>query len=308
MMITILHGLSMALADSVPGVSGGTIAFIMGFYEQLLNALHRLFGKDRALRKDAFRYLVKFGISWGLGMGASILLLSHVFEKNIYFMSSLFLGLTFSAIPFIVYEERNTLKGHYQNLIFTLLGAALVILLTAFRANSAGIGGTDFQSLRIPQYGYLVLSGVLAVSAMRLPGISGSTLLLILGIYVPTIRAVKELLNLHMQFLPGVLALAAGAVMGIAFASKFIRKALCRFRPHMICLILGLMLGSLYAILMGPTTLSSPQAPVSLDSFHIPAFLTGIVILSGLELIKRWAAKQPQIIKKRFPFHGISNT
>lgn len=53
MIMTMMHGLSMALADSVPGVSGGTIAFIMGFYERLLNALHRLFGKDRLQRREA---------------------------------------------------------------------------------------------------------------------------------------------------------------------------------------------------------------------------------------------------------------
>lgn len=207
-------------------------------------------------------------------------------------MSSLFLGLTVSAIPFIIYEEKNALKGKYQNLIFTLLGAALVILLTALRANSAGIGAIHFESLSILQYGYLVISGVFAISAMLLPGISGSTLLLILGIYVPAISAVKEILHFHMQYLPGVLALAVGVVIGVVFASKFIRKALLRFRPQMIYLILGLMLGSLYAILMGPTTLNSPQAPVSFETFHIIAFVTGAAILGGLEWIKRRVSMQ----------------
>lgn len=292
MIMTMIHGLSMALADSVPGVSGGTIAFIMGYYEQFLNALHRLFGKDKTLRKDAVRYLAKFAIGWGFGMGASVLLLSHVFEKNIYFMSSLFLGLTVSAIPFIVYEERNHLKGDYQNRIFTFLGAVLVILLTAFRANSAGIGGINFQSLSVLQYGYLIISGLLAISAMLLPGISGSTLLLILGIYVPLISAVKEILHLHMQYLPGILAIAVGVVIGVVFAVKFIRKDLRRFRSQMIYLILGLMLGSLYAILMGPTTLDTPKPPLDFSSFRIVAFLLGITILSSLEWIKRVTSKK----------------
>lgn len=295
MIMTMIHGLSMALADSVPGVSGGTIAFIMGFYEQFLNALHRFFGKDRQQRKKAIPYLIKFAVGWALGMGASVLLLSHVFEKNIYFLSSLFLGLTVSAIPFIIYEERNALKGKYQNLIFTLLGGALVISLTALRANSAGIGAINFQSLSILQYGYLVVSGVFAISAMLLPGISGSTLLLILGVYVPAINAVKEILHFHMQYLPGVLALAVGILIGVVFAAKFIRKALLRFRPQMIYLILGLMLGSLYAILMGPTTLNSPQAPVSFETFHMIAFVVGVAILGGLEWIKR------RVSKKSFP-------
>lgn len=86
MILTMIHGFSMALADSVPGVSGGTIAFIMGFYERFLTALHQLFGKDKSKRRNAFFYLIKFAIGWVVGMGGSILLLSHIFEANIYFL------------------------------------------------------------------------------------------------------------------------------------------------------------------------------------------------------------------------------
>lgn len=290
MILTMIHGFSMALADSVPGVSGGTIAFIMGFYERLLTALHQLFGKDKAERRAAIIYLIKFALGWGIGMGGSVLLLSHIFESNIYFLSSLFLGLTVSAIPFIVYEERSALKGHYQWLIFTVLGAAFVIVLTALRGSSAGVGSINFQNLSISGYMYLLLSGVLAVSAMLLPGVSGSTMLLILGVYVPAISAVRELLHLHLQYLPGTVVLAIGVLIGVIFAAKLIRSGLRRFRPQMVYLILGLMLGSLYAIVMGPTTLNAPKAPVGIGSFHIFAFIIGIVILCGLEFVKRHRA------------------
>lgn len=288
MILTMIHGFSMALADSVPGVSGGTIAFIMGFYERFLTALHQLFGKDKAERRDAFFYLVKFAVGWSVGMGGSILLLSHIFEANIYFLSSLFLGLTVSAIPFIIYEERNSLKGRYQWLIFTLLGAALVISLTAFRGSSAGIGNIDFQNLSILGCGYLFFSGVLAISAMLLPGVSGSTMLLILGIYVPAIGAVRGLLHLQVQYIPGIIVLAVGVLAGIIFVAKLIRAGLRRFRSQMVYLILGLMIGSLYAIVMGPTALDMPKAPVGVDTFHIIAFIIGIVILGGLEFVKRY--------------------
>ena len=288
MILTMIHGFSMALADSVPGVSGGTIAFIMGFYERFLTALHLLFGKDKAKRRDAMLYLVKFAVGWGVGMGGSVLLLSHIFESNIYLLSSLFLGLTVSAVPFIIYEERNSLQGHYWCLLFTVLGAAFVVLLTAVRGSTAGVGSIDFQNLSLSGYGYLFLSGLLSISAMLLPGVSGSTMLLILGVYVPAIGAVRELLQLQMQVLPGVAVLAVGVLVGIIFAAKLIRAGLRRFRPQMVYLILGLMLGSLYAIVMGPTTLGASQAPVSLHSFHIPAFVIGMAILGGLEFAKRY--------------------
>ena len=69
MFVHLFHGFCMALADSVPGVSGGTIAFILGFYDRFLNALHDLFGKDPAARRPALRYLVKLGAGWVIGMG-----------------------------------------------------------------------------------------------------------------------------------------------------------------------------------------------------------------------------------------------
>ena len=76
MILTAIHGFCMALADSVPGVSGGTIAFILGFYDRFLDALHSLFWKDKAARKSAILYLLKIGAGWVIGMGACVLALS----------------------------------------------------------------------------------------------------------------------------------------------------------------------------------------------------------------------------------------
>ena len=94
MALKLFQGFCMALADSVPGVSGGTVAFILGFYEPFLNAIHSLFGKDPAARRAAFFYLLKLGIGWAMGLIGSISLLARLFGSNIYFLSSLFLGLT----------------------------------------------------------------------------------------------------------------------------------------------------------------------------------------------------------------------
>ena len=295
-MMTIFHGMAMALADSVPGVSGGTIAFILGFYEKLLNTLHNVL--DPRKRKEALCYLARFFLGWAVGMGASVLLLSHVFEQNIYFLSSVFLGLTFGAIPFILYEEREVLQRKWWNLVFTVLGAGLVAVLTALRGTSAGLGTIHFQSLSFPQHVYLAGCGVFAICAMLLPGISGSTLLLILGIYVPAVNAVKELLHLHLEYLPGVLALGAGVLLGIVFAVKWIRRALKTYRCQMMYGILGLLLGSLYAICMGPTTLDIPQPCVTMENFHLTGFLCGMLILVGLKWLQSFTAAPPKPAKE----------
>lgn len=295
MIINMLQGLSMSLADSVPGVSGGTIAFILGFYDRFMSALHGLFGRDKKQRKESLIYLLKFGVGWCAGMAASVLLLSSIFESQIYFLSSLFLGLTICAIPFIIYDERETVKGKNKNLIFTALGLVLVVAVTLFRANSSELASINFQSLGFFEFLYLFICGAVSVTAMLLPGISGSTLMLIFGIYVPVISAVKELLHLQWQYLPGLLVLAAGAAVGLIFGSKLISKALRRYRPQMVYLIIGLMAGSLFAIVMGPSTLETPQPPVDLSSFNILGFVIGAGVLVALEAIKMKLIKQKTV-------------
>lgn len=162
MALKLFQGFCMALADSVPGVSGGTVAFILGFYEPFLNAIHSLFGKDPAARRAAFFYLLKLGIGWAMGLIGSISLLARLFGSNIYFLSSLFLGLTLASIPFIVKAERRQILGKPQNWPFALLGLSLVCGLTWFRAVSPSGGALDYTALEPLQYGYLFLSGALA--------------------------------------------------------------------------------------------------------------------------------------------------
>ena len=81
----IFHGFCMALADSVPGVSGGTVAYILGFYERFISALDDLFSGSMRERRDALLYLIKLGLGWVIGMVASMLVLSKLFESNITF-------------------------------------------------------------------------------------------------------------------------------------------------------------------------------------------------------------------------------
>ena len=276
-MLSAFHGLCMALADSVPGVSGGTIAFILGFYDDLLRALQGLFNGKGPVRRQSLRALLRFGIGWGVGMAACILALAELFELHVYFMCSLFLGLSAAAFPLVARAERGALRNTARYAPLALLGAALVVGLTLLREDAAVSLRVDFSELRVWPLLYLFVSGAIAVSAMILPGISGSTLLLIAGVYLPAMHALRQLLRLDFSGLPGILALGLGAAAG---------AALRRFRSQMVWLILGLMAGSLYAIVMGPAGLQTPQTPVSLQTFSLPGFLLGAAVLLLLELLR----------------------
>lgn len=275
----------MALADSVPGVSGGTVAFIMGFYDRFINALHDLFGRDNAVHRTALLYLLKLGAGWIVGMALCVSLLADLFASHIYFMSSLFLGLTVSSVPFVALAEKSALR-RWQFVPFGLLGAVLVVSLTMLRANS-GLLTVDMTNIQALDAVYLFLAGAVAITAMVLPGIFGSSILLITGVYLPVIQAIRQFLHLDLRVVPGLMALGLGVIAGVALSIRAIRTALQKYRSAMIWFILGLMLGSLYAIAMGPSSLQVPQPPLDTATFRPLAFLLGAGLLVGLELFRR---------------------
>lgn len=108
---------------------------------------------------------------------------------------------------------------------------------------------------------------MIAISAMFLPGISGSTLLLIFGAYIPVITAVKGVLSLQLAYLPCLVFFGCGVLVGAVTVVKGIKVCLERFRVQTIYAILGMMISSFYAIVMGPTTLETPQPMLQPGSF-----------------------------------------
>ena len=224
--IQFIRGFCMALADSVPGVSGGTVAFLLGFYDKFIMSLDYLMSGTKEERIEAIKFLIRIGIGWVVGMGAAVSVLASIFDDRIYEISSLFLGLIIFAVAMV------------------------------------------------------------AISAMVLPGISGSTMLLIFGLYVPVITALKEVMHLHLSYFPVIVIFGLGILTGIALVIKLIRRALENHRSAMIYFVIGMMIGSLYAIVMAPTTLANTKAAMTLHTFHPIFFIIGIVIVFGLEKIK----------------------
>lgn len=292
MIINFIRGFFMALADSVPGVSGGTIAFIMGFYDKFINSLDGIIFGDKKKKRESLLFLIKLGIGWIVGMILSSLILANLFEKKIYIISSLFLGFIIFSIPLIIKEEKKLLKGKYLNLIFTLIGILVVVLITLLNPVSSSSKIVDITNLNFGLIIYIILVGMFAISAMVLPGISGSTLLLIFGLYIPIMTGIKEVLHLNFAYLPALIVFGGGVILGVVLVIKSIKKALEKWRSQTIYLILGLMLGSIYAIIMGPTTLKDQMDPMSLKTFSILFFIIGGLIIFGLDKLKTILSKK----------------
>ncbi len=287
-------GLLMALADSVPGVSGGTIAYLLGYYEDFINSLNSFMSRkgDKLERKEnlkkSFKFLIRLGIGWIVGFISAVLILTSVFESHIYQISSLFIGFIVFSIPLIVYEEKESLKKFY-NVVFLILGAALVVAITM--VNPSDGGSVSAGAFNIGQLIYTVLVGMIAISAMVLPGISGSTMLLIFGVYLPVMNAIKDLLHLDFSGLPIVISVGIGILLGVIVIIKLVKAALEHFHSQTVYAIIGLMLGSLLSIVKGPESLETPKEMLTVDTFSILFFFIGGVVIIGLQCLKLFSGK-----------------
>lgn len=138
MLKDMLNGFCMALADSVPGVSGGTVAFIMGFYDKFIGSINDfVFGKMKE-KKSALGYLAKLGCGWAVGMILAVLALSALFENHIYTVSSLFIGFIAGSIPLIIKEEKDSFRKVGRGIAFGILGIALVVGITLLNGSIDG--------------------------------------------------------------------------------------------------------------------------------------------------------------------------
>lgn len=129
------------------------------------------------------------------------------------------------------------------------------------------------------------------VEAMVLPGISGSSLLMSCGLYLPVIAAMKDLLHLQFGQFWLLAAVGLGVLAGFAVAPHWIRGWMRKAPGAVAYAVLGMMLGSLYAIVVGPATLKVPQHVMTLSDFHVLWFVLGASVMLGLEALKKHMQK-----------------
>jgi putative membrane protein len=232
---TFLKGIAMGAADVVPGVSGGTIAFITGIYDKLLESIRRINPSLISLIRQqgllaAFNHINGFFlISLFGGIFCSILslakLISWLLVNQPIPVWSFFFGLILVSVLHISkqIEHKNLIS-----LIFLLIGVGFAYTITIL------------QPLQLqPTYINIFLSGAIAICAMILPGISGSFILLLLGMYAPILDAVKSL-----QF-DTLLIFISGCLIGILSFSHLLSWLLKTHRDITLVTLTGLMIGTL---------------------------------------------------------------
>ena len=233
-----LKGVAMGAADVVPGVSGGTIAFISGIYEELITSINSInFSKFKVLRKEGFKSFWKaingnFLLALFSGIFISVFslakMISWLLVNQPILLWSFFFGLVFASIFFIA---RVIEKWNLGTISAFVLGAVLAYYITTLPP-SENTGSLPF----------LFLSGALAVCAMILPGISGAFILVLLGSYKTILDAVHE------QELYTVAAVAMGAVFGLLSFARLLKWMFENYKNSTLALLTGFILGSLNKI------------------------------------------------------------
>lgn len=237
-----MKGIFMGIADAIPGVSGGTIALLLGIYEELITTISNI-------KISLFKILTKNGLSvfWKKGnLGFLFPLLIGIIASLIVFVNiaqyfldsfpllvwSFFTGLII-ATSYVIFKKIENFK--LKEFILVIIASISLILFTKI-SNNEGLSSTDFSII------YIFVCALLASSAMILPGISGSLVLVILGVYE---YMIESLINYNFYIIS---TFVIGAIIGLLLLSKILNKLFLRHKNSTFSIMLGLVIGSVVNI------------------------------------------------------------
>ncbi|MBK8053865.1 MAG: DUF368 domain-containing protein [Saprospiraceae bacterium] len=242
---TALKGTAMGIAEVIPGVSGGTIAFISGIYEDLLNSI-KSFDIEliRMLMKGRFKdiwdkingwFLLSLLSGMIVGIVFGIFVITWMMEHYPEPLWGFFFGLVMASAILI---GKHTSKWDVFKVIALISGAALAIIVSVI---------TPAEGSTHPLY--IFLAGMIAISAFILPGVSGSFMLLLMGMYtliIPSLKKIMTEFDTHSMYIIAIFA--TGCIIGIMWFSRLLSWLFTHYRENTFVLLTGFLIGSLYKI------------------------------------------------------------
>lgn len=239
----LLKGMAMGIAEVIPGVSGGTIAFITGIYEELIDTIKSVLGPDifkgfkdggiaGAWKSANGEFVVTLLLGMGIGIVGGVFTVVHLLETHPQLLWSFFFGLILASA---IYMARQVQGWRIGEIIALVFGTALAYYITVASPSQGS------ESLI-----FVFVSGAIAISALILPGISGSFILLLLGMYTFILPTVKEALKtFDMSALIVVGTFGLGCLFGLATFSRVLSWTFKHYRNITIALLTGFLIGSL---------------------------------------------------------------
>jgi putative membrane protein len=270
-----VRGVLIGIAEVIPGVSGGTIALITGIYNRLLDNADLVFRSFLKISTPSTIIRVFTKLEWGLlipvftGMAIALVLgakfIEPLLETNPIELRSIFAGLVAAGIyiPYKMSLENSKSRWGLKDYVLALVAALAAFLLT----------GLPPGEISNPSTVVIFFSAAVAICALVLPGISGSFILLTIGMYSTTISAVNET-NFQYLFI-----FALGALVGLASFVSFLKWLLKEKSRTTLVILAGLMVGSLRALWPWQTEARDLLAPNSLEIVSISLFVVGVLIV-----------------------------
>ena len=269
-------GVFMGIADAMPGISGGTIALLLGIYEELIRSISELKlslffelkkGFNPFWKKLNGNFLLALVSGIGISLISFVKISANFLESFPLYIWSFFLGLIFATVN-VIYK----LINQWSSLNFFFL---IISIIFSYFLSSFSIYETDEISLL-----YILFSGVIASSAMILPGISGSLILVILGVYA---YLIKSLDNLEMIV---IFTFMSGALVGLLGFSRILKYLFNKHRDTTYTIMLGLVIGSIEKVWPWNKSFSTELSNLNLF-LSISLVILGFIIVILLERIKK---------------------
>lgn len=231
--INFFKGMAISVATMVPGVSGGTMAIILNIYDDLIHAVGSFF--------EDWKKHSKLILQLGIGGIAGVLIFSRLIDKALnsfpILMAFFFMGVIAGGVP-TLYKKALSVESRFLNYAYLVVG----FIIALFLSGSDEVISVSITNLGVFNIGLLVLAGIIIAIALILPGISGSFILLILGLYDVTLNAIN---TFNIKFL---LPLGIGVLIGIILTTKIIEKLMKKYPGKTYMMILGFVLGSIVTI------------------------------------------------------------
>jgi putative membrane protein len=270
-------GVFIGLAVIVPGVSGSTIAIIFGLYTAMLYALGNIFNDF----KRCIKFLIPIGIGAVVGFGAGFLVIQSVFEKYVFQVICLFVGLMIGAIPALTREINGEKKNTHRVVLF-ILGVAIPLAIGAVSILLSGgaettSSFTDFPIWRI--FVYLPLGFVVSVTQI-VPGLSATAILMAFGQFKPILNSLhRDYIFENPQVLFLYAALGLGFAAGIVCVSRIFSAILKNHKITAFFMVIGLSFGSIASMFLN-TDIYGVYVSWAQNGISIPTLIVSAVLLA----------------------------
>ena len=267
----------MGLANIIPGVSGATLAIILGIYEDLISSISHLL-KD--LKKN-LAFLIPIGVGMVLSFGIMSGVIEYAYKKFPILMMMFFVGLVLGGVPMLLKNVKKTKDSKKVSSYLIGLCTFTLVIVMSLGELIFGTSSVDFAHMGVIGYILLFLIGVASSATMVVPGVSGSLMLMVTGYYLPILATVHSLFKfenlVHNIIICAVFGI--GMVVGIIFISKLIEMLLKKYKVKTYFGVIGFILASSIAI---PISTILKYGNLELDLLN--AALSIVVLVLGFTI------------------------